>query len=203
MSAQHGGGVPAPGYDDKNIQQEVDHVDDVTVASQRGDETPQGHKADHGRPMPNIHPHMTAEQRGIALKLAHDIDPGPSILSWRYMLFVFTAFIAILNSGDNDEYYQASHRAFQLTCSALTLRWNRHGLGQLDGAVPRLLWTQCRRSWHRSCVRTSFRTLSCAILTKSQGMYTVGQVCAFFANIYLPDKFGRRWAMFIPNLLQW
>jgi MFS family permease len=35
-----------------------------------------------------------------------------------------------------------------------------------------------------------------------QGLYTVGQVCAFFLNIYLPDKVGRRWAMFLPNLLQ-
>lgn len=33
-------------------------------------------------------------------------------------------------------------------------------------------------------------------------MYTLGGVCAFFPNIYLPDKFGRRWAMFICNALQ-
>lgn len=46
---------------------------------------------------------MSAEERAGALKIAMEQDPGPNILSWRYMSFVFTAFIAILNSGDNGE----------------------------------------------------------------------------------------------------
>jgi MFS family permease len=33
-------------------------------------------------------------------------------------------------------------------------------------------------------------------------MYTLGGVCAFFPNIYLPDRYGRRWAMFICNIIQ-
>jgi hypothetical protein len=32
-----------------------------------------------------------------------------------------------------------------------------------------------------------------------QGVYTVGGVCAFFPNIYLPDKIGRRYSMFYGN----
>ena len=31
------------------------------------------------------------------------------------------------------------------------------------------------------------------------GVYTIGQVIAFFPASYLPDKLGRRWAMFIGN----
>ncbi|BEI95952.1 hypothetical protein CcaverHIS631_0109010 [Cutaneotrichosporon cavernicola] len=33
------------------------------------------------------------------------------------------------------------------------------------------------------------------------GMYTVGQVAAAFLAAYLPDKFGRRWGMFIGNII--
>lgn len=47
---------------------------------------------------------LSPEERATALRLAMEADPGPDILSWRYMLFVFTAFIAILNSGDNGEF---------------------------------------------------------------------------------------------------
>lgn len=35
------------------------------------------------------------------------------------------------------------------------------------------------------------------------GIYTVGSVCAFFLNVWLPDTFGRRYGMFIPNILAW
>ena len=33
------------------------------------------------------------------------------------------------------------------------------------------------------------------------GMYTVGQVCGFFPSIVMPDYLGRRWSMFIGNVL--
>lgn len=33
------------------------------------------------------------------------------------------------------------------------------------------------------------------------GIYTVGQVCAFFPAVVLPDRIGRRWTMFLANLL--
>lgn len=46
---------------------------------------------------------LSPEERATALKLAMEADPGPDILSWRYMFFCFTCFIAILNSGDNGE----------------------------------------------------------------------------------------------------
>ena len=36
-----------------------------------------------------------------------------------------------------------------------------------------------------------------------QGMYTVGQVCAFFPASYLPDRVGRRKTMFIGNIFLW
>lgn len=35
----------------------------------------------------------------------------------------------------------------------------------------------------------------------AQGIYTVGQVCAFFPCVYFPDKIGRRYTMFGANLL--
>lgn len=38
--------------------------------------------------------------------------------------------------------------------------------------------------------------------TDTQGMYTLGGICAFFPNIYLPDKLGRRWAMCLCNIIQ-
>lgn len=34
-----------------------------------------------------------------------------------------------------------------------------------------------------------------------QGIYTVGQVAAFFPSAYFPDKIGRRYSMFAFNLL--
>lgn len=46
---------------------------------------------------------LSPEERATALRLAMEADPGPDVLSWRYMKFVFTAFIVILNSGDNGE----------------------------------------------------------------------------------------------------
>jgi MFS family permease len=37
------------------------------------------------------------------------------------------------------------------------------------------------------------------VLTGNQGMYTIGQVAAFFPASYLPDRIGRRWSMFTGN----
>ena len=48
-----------------------------------------------------ITPHMTAEEKQAAIKIANEADPGPSITSWRYFKFLITAFLVILNSGDN------------------------------------------------------------------------------------------------------
>jgi len=48
-----------------------------------------------------ITPHMTAEEKAAAIKLANEADPGPPITSWRYFKFLVTAFLVILNSGDN------------------------------------------------------------------------------------------------------
>lgn len=44
---------------------------------------------------------LSPEERATAIRLAMEADPGPDVLSWRYASFVFAAFIAILNSGDN------------------------------------------------------------------------------------------------------
>lgn len=33
------------------------------------------------------------------------------------------------------------------------------------------------------------------------GIYTVGSVCAFFPASVLPDMVGRRWSMFIGNVV--
>lgn len=44
---------------------------------------------------------MTPEEKATILRLANEQDPGPKILSGRYVLFVLTALVVILNSGDN------------------------------------------------------------------------------------------------------
>ncbi|EJU06504.1 general substrate transporter [Dacryopinax primogenitus] len=33
------------------------------------------------------------------------------------------------------------------------------------------------------------------------GIYTIGNVCSVFPNAYLPDRIGRRWSMFVGNLV--
>lgn len=33
------------------------------------------------------------------------------------------------------------------------------------------------------------------------GMYTIGQVVAFFPASYLPDRIGRRWSMLVGNVI--
>jgi len=43
---------------------------------------------------------MTAEDRATALKLAHDADPGPGLFSYRFLCFIATCFVVIVNSCD-------------------------------------------------------------------------------------------------------
>lgn len=43
---------------------------------------------------------MTAEDRTTALRLATEVDPGPSISSWRHICFLATCFVVIVNSCD-------------------------------------------------------------------------------------------------------
>lgn len=50
-----------------------------------------------------INSHMTAEERSTALRLANEMDPGPSIMSWRYIKFLLTCLAVILNSGDSGQ----------------------------------------------------------------------------------------------------
>jgi hypothetical protein len=43
---------------------------------------------------------MTAEDRATALKLAHEADPGPGLFSYRFLCFLGTCFVVIVNSCD-------------------------------------------------------------------------------------------------------
>lgn len=43
---------------------------------------------------------MSAEDRAAALKLAHEADPGPEIASYRFLCFLATCFVVIVNSCD-------------------------------------------------------------------------------------------------------
>jgi len=43
---------------------------------------------------------MTAEDRAAALKLAHEADPGPALFSYRFLCFIATCFVVIVNSCD-------------------------------------------------------------------------------------------------------
>jgi len=43
---------------------------------------------------------MTAEDRATALKLAHEADPGPGLFSYRFLCFIATCFVVIVNSCD-------------------------------------------------------------------------------------------------------
>lgn len=45
--------------------------------------------------------HMTAEERSTAMRLANELDPGPDMFRWRYILFLLTCLVVILNSGDS------------------------------------------------------------------------------------------------------
>lgn len=44
--------------------------------------------------------HMSPEERATALKLAYEADPGPDVLSYRYLCFFLTCFVVIVNSCD-------------------------------------------------------------------------------------------------------
>lgn len=77
---------------------------------------------------------LSPEERTTALRLAMEADPGPDILSWRYMLFVFTAFIAILNSGDNGESTTQQGNLSVFTVFQLDLSRCSPGTG-FDGTV--------------------------------------------------------------------
>jgi hypothetical protein len=76
------------------------HLDNHSAHSNDGTITAHGNEVVKGGE--ELAP-MSPEERAGALKIAMEQDPGPNILSWRYMSFVFTAFIAILNSGDNGQ----------------------------------------------------------------------------------------------------
>jgi hypothetical protein len=45
--------------------------------------------------------HMSAEERAAAMKLALDADPGPGLLSWRYIQFFLSLLVVIFCSCDN------------------------------------------------------------------------------------------------------
>ena len=110
-----------------------------------------------------ITPHMTAEEKQAAIKLANEADPGPSITSWRYFKFLITAFLVILNSGDNGTLLFIT-LSFGLVMSGRAdsrIRWYGHELGQFDGTISNLLWsvgTLSRRYF--SCLCRSSRASS-------------------------------------------
>ena len=81
------------------------------------------------------HP-MTAEERAGALKVAMELDPGPDILSWRYMYFVFTAFIAILNSGDNGQLLIYPSRSRAVTNEQVSMERSCHPLIPWSSSKP-------------------------------------------------------------------
>lgn len=69
--------------------------------------------------------HMTPEEKAAAIKLANEADPGPPVTSWRYFKFLITAFLVILNSGDNGECLsEPCHQAF-FGCEKVTLTCRR------------------------------------------------------------------------------
>lgn len=49
----------------------------------------------------SVNARMSPEERATALRLAHELDPGPSAFSWTYTKFCLTALVVILNSGDS------------------------------------------------------------------------------------------------------
>lgn len=44
---------------------------------------------------------MTVEDRATALRLAHEADPGPPVMSFRYVRFVLMVLVICMCSGDN------------------------------------------------------------------------------------------------------
>ena len=43
---------------------------------------------------------MTPEDKAAALRLAHEADPGPGIFDYRFLCFIGTCFVVIVNSCD-------------------------------------------------------------------------------------------------------
>jgi hypothetical protein len=89
--------------DEKNNVQHIDHTstpsdENVIVSAQTGEEG-EGEPVKVGNIC--ITPHMSPEEKAAAIKLANDADPGPPLGSWRYLKFLVTAFLVILNSGDS------------------------------------------------------------------------------------------------------
>ena len=87
-------------HDDKDAVRHLDHTPSNHSGTVTGDGAPDGTVKIGGLA---ITPHMTAEEKAAAIKLANAADPGPPLTSWRYFKFLITAFLVILNSGDNGE----------------------------------------------------------------------------------------------------
>lgn len=87
-------------HDDKGAARHFDHTPSNHSGTVTGDGAPDGTVKIGGLA---ITPHMTAEEKAAAIKLANEADPGPPVTSWRYLKFLVTAFLVILNSGDNGQ----------------------------------------------------------------------------------------------------
>jgi hypothetical protein len=148
MSKEYGNNVTnTMGEGDKGKDITTQHLDNHSAHSNDGTLAAHGDGAMKGGE--EMAP-MSAEERAGALTIAMEQDPGPDILSWRYMSFVFTAFIAILNSGDNGK---SQSWWWWRVRSWARLRWYRHVIRQLDGAIPKLFWFRGSRDRYLARLR--------------------------------------------------
>jgi hypothetical protein len=124
---------------------------------------------------------MTAEDRATALKLANEADPGPPIASYRFLCFIATCFVVIVNSCDT---------GFDTT---------------IMSSVNSMITFQSYFGLEGASVGTGILFVSLNFVRKFcltiQGIYTVGGVTAFLPNIILPDLIGRRYSMAYGNTL--
>jgi hypothetical protein len=71
-------------HDDKDAVRHIDHTPSNHSGTAIGDGGPDGAVKIGGLV---ITPHMTAEEKAAAIKLANEADPGPPLTSWRYFKF--------------------------------------------------------------------------------------------------------------------
>lgn len=76
-------------------------VADVDIDEKHADKEMTQHIEGNNATFENRHfSSMTAEDRATALKLANEADPGPPIASYRFLCFIATCFVVIVNSCD-------------------------------------------------------------------------------------------------------
>jgi MFS family permease len=135
---------------------------------------------------------MTAEDRATALKLAHEADPGPALFSYRFLCFIATCFVVIVNSCDTgfDTTIMSSVNSMVTFQSYFGLKSATVGTGILfvsflsiqgvwNDADLNRVFTPLEVSPH------SFLTLSCPILSGGSTLWHTETLYSCESDLYI------------------